>query len=513
MKKAYDIAKTVYLCLLTAYVVVREVPALHFLVGSNVVSGGVFLAGFALVLWGLLARAEAFLDRRTDLLILFTAVAAVSCLLNRRYGITDNVKALGTVFLFCFLLFPAAGADKTQRTRQLRAVFGTLTGVWSVFVLLSVFMYLFSVELKIVKVTGEYTSIGFASGLQRLWGLFQDPNYAGFVSVAAVLSCVYFFLSVKRVLPRIAAAAAGTLNFLFVVLGGSRAANVAIFAVALVGGLYASGSSAFLKKRVPSVPARVCAVALCCALTAGVVFGGYTVCTHGMPALKKAVETVSSDKVFAGADAFFDGLFSLSDIEIAQTSASRRGAAADTQSGTEEDEPVRPLHRTDVGYKSDISSGRFDRWASAIEIFKTAPVLGASPRNIIPYAKENVPATLIAQENTPSHNGYLDVLVSTGAVGAVLMLAFLLACAVPSLVVFFRFGGDREFIFTLTVFLNFAISGVFLSDLFFLLTPGAVCFWYALGHVCAAAGEPKKHGLLYKPFAALSGRLTKERNG
>ncbi|WP_284943231.1 O-antigen ligase family protein, partial [Enterococcus faecalis] len=53
-------------------------------------------------------------------------------------------------------------------------------------------------------------------------------------------------------------------------------------------------------------------------------------------------------------------------------------------------EPI-SLDRKDVVDNSDISNMRFSIWKSSVEIFKTSPIYGTSPRNLLSYAHDKLP--------------------------------------------------------------------------------------------------------------------------
>ena len=53
------------------------------------------------------------------------------------------------------------------------------------------------------------------------------------------------------------------------------------------------------------------------------------------------------------------------------------------------------MERPDVVQSTDISNLRFRIWASAMDIFKTTWLFGASPRNALIYAKEVLPKSFI----------------------------------------------------------------------------------------------------------------------
>ena len=53
--------------------------------------------------------------------------------------------------------------------------------------------------------------------------------------------------------------------------------------------------------------------------------------------------------------------------------------------------------------QSDISNGRFELWASGLEVWKTKPITGTGYNSFLPYVREAIPDTYVVnndQENT-----------------------------------------------------------------------------------------------------------------
>ena len=76
-----------------------------------------------------------------------------------------------------------------------------------------------------------------------------------------------------------------------------------------------------------------------------------------------------------------------------------------TEKLRERKEPI-SLDRKDVVDNSDISNMRFSIWKSSVEIFKTSPIYGTSPRNLLSYAHDKLPNTFISQKSIVVHNTF-----------------------------------------------------------------------------------------------------------
>lgn len=73
----------------------------------------------------------------------------------------------------------------------------------------------------------------------------------------------------------------------------------------------------------------------------------------------------------------------------------------------------------------NIDSGRTKLWEESFKLFRISPVIGISNGNIIPYSQKFGTGALDYNLNKSDiHNGYLTILVSTGALGFIIFAIF-----------------------------------------------------------------------------------------
>lgn len=142
---------------------------------------------------------------------------------------------------------------------------------------------------------------------------------------------------------------------------------------------------------------------------------------------------------------------------------------------------VETLDRTDV--PDDVSNGRFDIWADALDVFFAKPIFGASPRGISQVAKEVAPDGVVAKYGFATHNGYLEVLAGTGILGFGLMFVFLVMLAWNILRRTFAEVFSGETLLYSSVLMLMVCECMFISDVFFVLSFGGVAFWMAAGRI------------------------------
>lgn len=144
------------------------------------------------------------------------------------------------------------------------------------------------------------------------------------------------------------------------------------------------------------------------------------------------------------------------------------------------------MERPDVVENSDISNLRFRIWGSAIDIFKTTWLFGASPRNALKYAKDVLPNAFIAQRGYDAHNFYVATVFYTGVLGSLFLGIFLIKSAYKIVKYYLvnNFKDSNPLFNSLVISLICtAVSGMFLSEILFITTVGSFFFWTFLGYV------------------------------
>ena len=150
---------------------------------------------------------------------------------------------------------------------------------------------------------------------------------------------------------------------------------------------------------------------------------------------------------------------------------------------------IHVLIRNAQDIQTDVSNGRFDLWESGIEIWKTKPVTGTGYNSFLPYVEETLPDTYVVNNDQGNyvslHNGYLNILVYQGILGAAISLVFI--------------GGvlwnwcrgikrvprkDSLYITFLTaVIVVIAVSMLFLLEGVYTNSPGTFILWNFLGYL------------------------------
>ena len=495
-RQRYETLRLIFLCFMAVYVAVREVSPLHVYIAGSYVSAAIFLCGFALIVAGLFLSDGCFSDRRSDVLFLFLAVTALSCAVNFKYGYADNIKALGAMVLFFFLFFDSGVGKTAERRRQeIDCISGVLCAVWALFAFVSFLMFTLSIYYQVGDGGWVPKDQGFNELYNRLWGVFQDPNYAGYVSDVVVLASVRFILNTKKIRIKVINVLNILLQIGFLTLAGSFSANIILLAGVCVFAFYAFCSRRGERRAAAYVKSAVAAV-LCGALCYGLIVGGQYILPY-----VRAVNDILPESIPSAVTEGYNTMYRRSDLEI------EKAKTAYGKGGTGKKTGTAPIKRKDTAAakgEDDVSHGRFERWKEALRIFAGTPVVGTSPRNLSAYAKAHASDTLIAKYRMAPHNGYLDILVGTGILGAAAFLLFFIPALIALLKKYFRFENNTDFLFSVVAVFIMAASALFVSDLFFMISVGAFVFWTFMGYALhTEETAPEKKGVLYRLYEAV----------
>lgn len=385
-------------------------------------------------------------------LILFVASFAVSSLLNAKYGLTENIKGgIWMVFQFFLLYAYDERMSKDEAKREFK-IFSHVFLIYS-FLMALVGIVLLFLNFQYYKiVNGKTIIIGFL--WNRLWGLYSDPNYGAIFGVVSIVLCIYFLLSAKKKWQKCLYILTIISQVAYIAFSDSRTALVAF--------MLTSGILVFLfairwkklqcRNKLLSGFLAVILAAFGCVLPFFITQVTANAGSHVLQAIHQSISL--------------------------------------NPSGDEapEEDPELNIGRQDEDMNNDISNRRFAIWKSAMEVTSTKPIFGVSFRNIVPYARENLPNTYIVNNDHTSfasmHNVFVDTTVSQGIIGLALWVAFVVVIFVNVLTRLFKKKDKNyyELVLLLCAVLPIAISAMFYSEILYINTGGAVFFWCVLGY-------------------------------
>lgn len=386
------------------------------------------------------------------LLAAFLAVMLISSVVNRQFDFLGNIKTIifSAIQFFVFLSV-AGGWTREHIKKSVRCIGDLLSLFMLVCSLISIIQFVMQIGYELPYAPGEQRICqGFYES--RLFGIYQDPNYSSVTGILSIFLCMYNFPRVKNIFVRIFYVVNIAVQYMYIVMSGSRTAEICLLATIFVGAYFIFRKYCFkLDFKRATVIVTSGLLAISCAITV------YT----SVPAAKYVLQFAPS-----------------------------------VISAEEKPTPV-TFKRADVEGNPDISNLRFKIWESGVEIYKGHPVFGTSPRAQMSIAKSEYPDGFVAQRNYLLHNGYLNVLVSTGTVGAAVMLCYIVLVLI---IVGKKFFGKRKRSYdplaltALMIVAVIAIATLFLTEIFFSNSVCALLFWFFLGillRLCQDDPEPQ----------------------
>ena len=491
--KTLDIAKTVYIALLSVYAILREIVVLSNLIENSLFAYSFFGVGLVILGATFLFDRKYYTVPRIWLLVAFFAIGIVSVLVNIKYALFSNVKAMGWMALFLFLCYPMGANAEKEKDRNVTVFFTTSFITASVLVAVSLPMYFFNVDFTYLNenIIGLHSNQGFSREYSRLWGVFVDANTGAVYSFATLLMSLYLFTKTRKKLLKTLIVIADVLIVMYAVLSGSRTVYVVMLAAAVWIAFYRVLKlikGKILKKTVISLAAG--------ALSAIVVMVTYSGAQFSLPWVKKFVTDITPKSVTTAVSSTYESCYILGGIDITVEESDKNSGSKPSKDPSKDplkddtdDKGVESLDRTDVSGKDDISNGRIEKWMDALELYMASPIIGASPRGISEFGRVHCPDNDISRYGYAAHNSILQVMMSTGTLGLIAVLLILLSTAVIIIKKAYCEKYSARNLAYSSMVLAFICSAMFLSDIFFNLTFGGLCFWFLLGMAHEKKGE------------------------
>lgn len=393
------------------------------------------------------------------LLIIFAAGYAASSIYTIRYGYYENLRTLiFMVMQFGILYAFDAKADPEWEKKQFTAC-GFLHIIGTAVLSFISFCFMAANYTKTfipeAGTEGPVYYHGFVHG--RLFGAYWDPNIAATMAALSVLLSLYFIIKYKKLPLRVLLCFNTVLQIMYITFSDSRTGKITLFAGLFIFALLILAERRMLK----NIVFQVTAVTLITVTTAFIIPKATKICYNKAMIIasqngeNKTHTNVPSDQV--------------------------QPEPSDT------DEPANILDR---GYdtKEDISNRRFDIWKSAIEIFKTSPILGISRSNILPYVDDNLPNSYLVTNDhmrfDSMHNMFLEILASQGLVGIisfVLFAAWVVIGIIKNAKRLWQSENFDMYAITLSIAALACTATLVMAEIVYVISPISTLFWMSIG--------------------------------
>ncbi len=442
MQRLETAVKIIYLCfaLSTFHSFLYVSPVQPVLVKLTLISGA------SLILFRFIRIGDYRKIPGIILMLWFCISFVVTSVMNRQYGMTENVKWIAWTGVQFFALYACSVRRTTEEYgKEFRLLSHLIIGYSMAAAAVSLWMLLTFYSNMVTTPEGEKIISGFKWG--RLWGVYTDPNYGSVFCVIAIILSVLFLIQ-KKGKRRIFYGIGILLNFLYVVFSDSRTGEFAlIFSLGIF--LYLWMVRKWNGKR--AVRYLISLFLVLC-LGAGV-YGS---------------------------------------VQLIKTEYNNRLVPV-----LKEMEGNQEMKKAGVGraedLKDNVSNGRLQLWKSGVEVWKESPVYGTGYSTFPDFAGEHVPDTYAVNNTqgdyTSLHNNFLNILVFQGLLGFVLFLFLVLRlafCVLPGLC---RAQGEMylNLAAMLAVISAVGIAMLFLLEGLYTNSPGSFVLWTFAGYMVHAS--------------------------
>jgi hypothetical protein len=456
----------------------------------------VLLWGFFLFFNSLFTSPEKFKIKYIWLVIPFLGIGVLTSFANMSVDFLTNL-----IFVFnnsiCFFVFFGI-----KKNTQKKDILHEVNFIFKFIILFSLVVSFLSLMTLFFKF--KFNDFVFGIFKNRFFGIYANPNLAGFLSVISVFVCDYMLDSVslrsrrsifikflKKIIPkkiinnrvfsflykylyklilrikndRLILKICIILNLLVLFLSDSNASFVFINIYIIVKIFYNSFSK-YESVKDTKILREILFLLVCAVMTisGSVVMRvvsqkavNFVINNHSKGSVKKTPDNqVITEEVIDSIDNF--------DPKI---SAERK-----------------------IGRENyDISSGRIYLFKQGVELFKVRPFIGIGRANLVRYGRIYLDGGLIFSD---LHNSYLTILVSYGIIGFLFFLAFFVCVMKDMCIELLRFNSDnnsKNFYKFFSFLISYISYAVFEKAIFSEITFMAVFFWMILGYAISAFAQ------------------------
>lgn len=418
--------------------VLWEGPAADILYKFIVIGGGI-LSLFCLYI----LRNSRRPDAQTILLGVFILVLGISSLLNYKYELAGNILGLVTFASQLILFYFLPKIMKEDRLMRCLRFTAFLTSFfWNITCIASLWQYITNIHYTILNPEGHRIRQGIVDG--RLFGLFSDPNFAAFTSLILILLLLFTIRKTSFFPLKVYCWASIVINTCYIIMSNSRtifiaAAGTILFTVVLI--TYRQHLS------------------------------------RGETGLGRFF--IQSAKRGLIALAAMIAVYSLIFFPLRQIGQMM-----------EPERAVNDMVREDVD-TDNITNNRSTIWKNYLALYKDKPLFGFSVRSALPYVTDKYPESYLAKTQYVTHNGYLSLLVETGAVGFCVMGAFFLLVFLQSIKKLRQKDTVSEnYLFFVSLTVAILIFLMCFHDVFFTVNIETMLLYTAIGYLhCANKGS------------------------
>lgn len=448
IEKNYFKINLAFILIVAVYCMCGLIVPLQFISANKIVAGGMTLLGILLATYNLVIKKVYLKIKTIEYLLLFFAFNIITSILVISYGYSTNIKNALIFYIYFLTVFPIfTGITREEGKKIYDYFFYTVTVLNTFGVLVSLIQFVLLKGYRVHDYKGLYIRQGFVES--RLFGILASPNYLSLISLIIIIFLVLKICSFEKVY-RFISIVAIVLNFIYIVLSGSRTAFICMMIAAVIYSIvmfYKKGNVKSLLK---------------VALAIVVVLFSY-----------KAVNFTSEQYL----------KFNKERLEVQDKKLENKDNNLS-------------LERTDTS-EENISNNRFAIWKSTASFIPKKPIFGYSGGNWYEIGKKTNPDEYIIKEHYLTHNGYLEILFYNGLAGFISMGIFVLSFFISMVKRIFRDKKEdlvnKDLLSIVMILMVILVSNLFLSSTFYGISLLGIILFLMAGYFYSIVSTDKSN--------------------
>ena len=448
IEKNYFKINLAFILIVAVYCMCGLIVPLQFISANKIVAGGMTLLGILLATYNLVIKKVYLKIKTIEYLLLFFAFNIITSILVISYGYSTNIKNTLVFFIYFLTVFPIfTGITREEGKKIYDYFFYTVTVLNTFGVLVSLIQFVLLKGYRVHDYKGLYIRQGFVES--RLFGILASPNFLSLISLIIIIFLVLKICSFEKVY-RFISIVAIVLNFIYIVLSGSRTAFICMMIAAVIYSIvmfYKKGNVKSLLK---------------VALAIVVVLFSY-----------KAVNFTSEQYL----------KFNKERLEVQDKKLENKDNNLS-------------LERTDTS-EENISNNRFAIWKSTASFVPKKPIFGYSGGNWYEIGKKTNPDEYIIKEHYLTHNGYLEILFYNGLAGFISMGIFVLSFFISMVKRIFRDKKEdlvnKDLLSIVMILMVILVSNLFLSSTFYGISLLGIILFLMAGYFYSIVSTDKSN--------------------
>ena len=448
IEKNYFKINLAFILIVAVYCMCGLIVPLQFISANKVVAGGMTLLGILLATYNLVIKKVYLKIKTIEYLLLFFAFNIITSILVISYGYSTNIKNALIFYIYFLTVFPIfTGITREEGKKIYDYFFYTVATLNTFGVLASLIQFVLLKGYRVHDYKGLYIRQGFVES--RLFGILASPNYLSLISLIVIIFLVLKICSFEKVYRYISIVAI-VLNFIYIVLSGSRTAFICMMIAAVIYSIVMFYQKGNIKSLFKVVLAIV------------VVLFSY-----------RAVNFTSEQYL----------KFNKERLEVQDKKLENKDNNLS-------------LERTDTS-EENISNNRFAIWKSTASFVPKKPIFGYSGGNWYEIGKKTNPDEYIIKEHYLTHNGYLEILFYNGLAGFISMGIFVLSFFISLVKRIFRDKKEdlvnKDLLSIIMILMVILVSNLFLSSTFYGISLLGIILFLMAGYFYSIVSTDKSN--------------------